>query len=219
MPRPSARERLLDCAEQLFAAHGFAAVSLRAINAEAGLSPAALHYHFGSKDALVEAILARRMPALMARRAALLDALEAEPDPPTARQVVDALVRPLAELLAGAGEDGRRYLRVLARLWGDGDIDPAFVLAHYARGIERLEPMLQRALPDLPVEIVWLRMGLAVELLIRALAARALAAGPQALEDRVTALIDFSVGALEAPSTLPPERLGTRPAAAAGDIR
>jgi hypothetical protein len=37
MGRPSAREKLLDCAERLFAEHGLEGVSLRAINAEAGL--------------------------------------------------------------------------------------------------------------------------------------------------------------------------------------
>ena len=57
MPRPSTREKLLDCAEELFAEHGLEGVSLRTINAEAGLSPAALHYHFGTKDRLVEVLL------------------------------------------------------------------------------------------------------------------------------------------------------------------
>jgi AcrR family transcriptional regulator len=40
MGRPSTREKLLDCAEELFAEHGLEGVSLRAINAQAGLSPA-----------------------------------------------------------------------------------------------------------------------------------------------------------------------------------
>ena len=57
MARPSARERLLDCAEHLFADHGLEGVSLRAINAEAGLSPAALHYHFGTQQAPQEVAL------------------------------------------------------------------------------------------------------------------------------------------------------------------
>ena len=59
MGRPSTRDKLLDCAEDLFGRHGLEGVSLRTINAEAGLSPAALHYHFGSKQLLVEALLFR----------------------------------------------------------------------------------------------------------------------------------------------------------------
>ena len=110
-PRPSARDRLLDCAEDLFAEHGLDGVSLRAINSAAGLSPAALHYHFGSREALVEALLERRMGALMGRRQDLLDELEAAPGPPTARDVLSALVRPLAELLAQGGDDGESQKR------------------------------------------------------------------------------------------------------------
>ena len=85
MARPSARERLLDCAERLFAEHGVGGVSLRGINAEAGLSPAALHYHFGSKEALVQALLERRMSSLMDRRAELFDHIERGPLTPAPR--------------------------------------------------------------------------------------------------------------------------------------
>ena len=49
MGRPSTRENLLDCAEELFGRHGLEWFSLRTINTKAGLSPAALHFHFGSK--------------------------------------------------------------------------------------------------------------------------------------------------------------------------
>ena len=150
MARPPARDRLLDQAELLFAEHGLNGVSLRAINAAADLSPAALHYHFGSKRALVEALLERHMSLLMEQRRQLLDALETSAQPPSARSVLDALVRPLAELLAREGEAGHRYLRLLSRLQADGDLDERFVLEHYRGGVDRLEPLLQRALPDLP---------------------------------------------------------------------
>ena len=46
MPRPSNREHLLDCAEELYAAQGVGAVSLRTIQAAAGLSVGSLRYHF-----------------------------------------------------------------------------------------------------------------------------------------------------------------------------
>ena len=58
-------DRLLDAAERLFAEAGFRAVSLRAINEAAGArNTSASHYHFGSKEALVDAVFARRMDAL-----------------------------------------------------------------------------------------------------------------------------------------------------------
>ncbi len=210
MARPSARERLLDCAEELFADHGLGGVSLRGINSAAGLSPAALHYHFGSREALVEALLERRMGTLMGRRQELLDELEAAAGPPTARGVVAALVAPLAEHLAQGGDDGRRYLRLLARLQADGDLDPGFVVARYRGAVDRLEPLLQRALPDTPPGVVRLRMALAIELMLRALADwKTLASaggdedGALDLDALVVSLLDFLTGALEAPTQLP----------------
>jgi len=198
-----ARERLLDAAERLFAAHGLAGASLRSINAEAGLSPAALHYHFGTREALVEAILERRMSELMERRRELLDSLEERGDG-SPRDVIDALIRPLTELLAREGEGGRRYVRLLCRLQADGDLDPRFVLGRYREGVERLEPLLQRALPHQPVHIVRLRLALATDLMLRSLAdwenlATLWSAGEPALslDELVTALLDFLAGGLE----------------------
>ena len=102
----------------------------RAINAAAGLSPAALHYPFGTKEGLVGAILLRRMPELMARRGALLDQLAASSDSPDAPAVVDAFLRPLVELLLGEPEAGRRYIRFLARAFADGDVDTLDLLTN-----------------------------------------------------------------------------------------
>ncbi len=209
MARPSAREKLLDSAEILFAAHGVGGVSLRAINADAGLSPAALHYHFGhfgsgTQRVLVEALLERRMPSLMARRKNLLDALESRAGAIRARQVVDALLRPLAELLAEGGEAGLRYLRLLHRLRADGDLDARFVVERFPGGVERLVPLLRQALPDLPVAVVELRLGLAIDVMLQSLAQ-----GPRlsdtgrdaSIQAHTDALLDFLTGAFEAPVT------------------
>jgi len=183
-----------------------AGVSLRGINAEAGLSPAALHYHFGSKQGLVEALLERRMPALMARRAELLDALEAADASATVRCVLDAVARPLVELLAREGEVGGRYLRLICRLQADRDIDERYVVARFRSGVDRLEPLVQRALPDQSVGTVRLRLGLAIETLLRSLAdweglaARGSSSGRGlSLDDFVDELLDFLAAGLEAP--------------------
>ena len=58
------RDRLLDVAERLFAEHGFDAVSLRAITTDAGANLAAVNYYFGSKEALIEAVVARLVEPL-----------------------------------------------------------------------------------------------------------------------------------------------------------
>jgi AcrR family transcriptional regulator len=59
------RERLLDAAIQSFSGRGIAATSLRALAADAGVTPAMLNYYFGSKQRLVDAAVTERLlPAL-----------------------------------------------------------------------------------------------------------------------------------------------------------
>src|SRR3546814_136231 len=63
------RERLLDAAIACFVRQGIAATSLRAIASEAGVTPALLHYYFGDKAQLVDALVEERMlPAFAAVR-------------------------------------------------------------------------------------------------------------------------------------------------------
>ena len=53
------KQKILDAAEHLFAAQGYSATSLRQIIAEAGVNLASVHYHFGSKEGIVTAVLGR----------------------------------------------------------------------------------------------------------------------------------------------------------------
>lgn len=200
MGRPSTREKLLDCAERLFAEHGLDGVSLRTINADAGLSPAALHYHFGTKQALVEALLERQMPALMERRRQLLGALADGPERPTTRAILMALIRPQVELLAEGGAAGLRYMRLIHRLQADGDLDSQFVMERWPGGVDRLIPLLQQANPSLPLSTTRLRLGLTIGVMLGSLA-HGPAPEDGGLEAHISAVLDFLTGAIEAPIT------------------
>jgi len=68
MSEPNTRERLLDTAEALISANGYANTSLREITAQAGANLAAVNYHFGSKEGLVSAMLERRLTPLNKKR-------------------------------------------------------------------------------------------------------------------------------------------------------
>lgn len=62
---PELRARLLDAAITRFSREGIAATSLRAIATEAGVTPALLHYYFGDKVLLQQAVIEERvMPAI-----------------------------------------------------------------------------------------------------------------------------------------------------------
>ena len=54
--------------------HGFEGTSMRLLTAKAGVNLAAVNYHFGSKDALIEAVFRRRLDPMNAERIAALDA-------------------------------------------------------------------------------------------------------------------------------------------------
>lgn len=51
------RARLLEVAARHFAEHGFRGASQREIQRELGVNPAAVHYHFGSKEALYRGVI------------------------------------------------------------------------------------------------------------------------------------------------------------------
>src|SRR5476651_703687 len=120
MPRSSepARRQLLDAALRLFAAQGVAAVSLREIRLAAKQRNAgALHYHFGSKDGLLKALLERELPPLVARRRALLaQAAAARFD--DLRAVAAVFVLPFAELATGSAHE-RSIVLLLSELHDD----------------------------------------------------------------------------------------------------
>jgi AcrR family transcriptional regulator len=199
MGRPSTREKLLDCAEDLFGRHGLEGVSLRTINTEAGLSPAALHYHFGSKEMLVEALLERRMPALMERRSQLLDELSAREQLPSTRDALSTLLVPLVDMVAEGGEHSRRYLRLIHRLHADHDLDPQFVIDRWPGSVTRLVPLLRAANPSLPKSIVEFRLGLVIELMLQSLAHGAPTTS-EGFEAHVEKLLDFLTGGFLAAS-------------------
>jgi AcrR family transcriptional regulator len=162
----SGREAIMDAAERLFAERGIDAVSLRTINAEAGYSVAALHYHFATRDGLVRALLARAQPRMLAERARMLVALSAESEPALER-IVAALVLPLT---AGMLEDfpaSVAKLRFLVRLSFDRS-------PYLARTLEEsfavFRPLLRRALPHLEERTLTRRWRFAADLAQHALA-------------------------------------------------
>jgi AcrR family transcriptional regulator len=55
--REGTRERLLEVAGEMFAAHGFEGTTGKLICERAGVNPAAVNYHFGGLEGLYEAVL------------------------------------------------------------------------------------------------------------------------------------------------------------------
>jgi len=153
------KDRLLDAAEALFMEHGFEATSLRAITAAAGANLAAVNYHFGSKEALFEAVLTRRLDPMNQERVDLLTELErrAGGQPIGCEQVLSAMLIPALRLARDPARGGANFLRLLGRAYAD----PAPFIRHflseqYALMIARFKTAFARALPELPKrELSW----------------------------------------------------------------
>ncbi len=84
------RSRLLDAAVALYARQGIAATPLNRIAREAEVTPALLHYYFGNREQLLDALVAERVLPLMANLLVQLQAGGGGPEKmvPTFVQVV-----------------------------------------------------------------------------------------------------------------------------------
>ncbi|MFT4997831.1 MAG: AcrR family transcriptional regulator [Flavobacteriales bacterium] len=163
----STRERLLDVAERLFADKGVDNVSIRSINAAAQLSPGILHYHFGNKDTLLEAIVARRMDEIMAHRYAMISNLS-ENTTPTTNDVAAILVTPLAHFVINNKQSGLSYVRLIARLHSDNSQILSAVTQRYQDQV--VNPLLQlfnKSCGQLSAEQLSLRINFASHTLLQ----------------------------------------------------
>jgi AcrR family transcriptional regulator len=112
-----ARERIIEAAEKLFAVDGYDAVSFRGLTAAAGVSLSAIHYHFGSKEAVLSEIFARRAELLTKRRLELLEAaLRYGGRPASLESILDAFLRPAFEVTRGDRNDLFNRLRARVSL-------------------------------------------------------------------------------------------------------
>lgn len=140
------RNRILDAAERLFSVRGFHSTSIRMITAEAGANLAAINYHFGSKNALIRAVYARRLNQLNASRLQMLEACEARAGsgPLPVEDIVRAFIAPVLKL---PPEDPFR--RLIGRMYSEpGDLARQIISEHMGEVARRFTLAIQRALPD-----------------------------------------------------------------------
>jgi AcrR family transcriptional regulator len=200
------RERLMRAAERLFAERGIDAVSIRDITSEADANSASIHYHFGSKAALVGAILDWRAAEVGARRAAWLDRIEAA-DSPTLRDVIEALVIPTAEMAADTEGGGQHHIGFIAAVLANPGLMP-LVIDAFEPYTERFAAALARVTPHLDRDVRELRLALAKDMVNRVIGqpdgpvhAWIALRAPGADEPLTDRLVDFLVGAFAAPCT------------------
>jgi AcrR family transcriptional regulator len=213
------RRRILDAAERLFAREGFEATSLRQITAAAHVNLAAVNYHFGSKDALIREVLARRIGPVNQERLARLAACEARAGErrPRVEEILRAFVEPVVELRADP-EAGEAFARLMGRSFFEPNLQVRRVIVGQMREVaRRFAAALRRALPELPETELWWRMHFSAGALAHTLAGNVhletLSGGrcdPSDVRGTTERLVRYVAAGLKAPLPGREGRSGTR---------
>lgn len=154
-------QRLLDAGERLFGEHGYNGVGMRALAQAARVNLAATTYHFGSKKMLYVETFLRRFRAVNTHRLELLAAADqlAQGQPLPVERIVECMMRPSVE--AGLAHPAFNRMAARALL-----APPKFLLEHLKAELEPNVKVfigaLERALPTVPVDILNLRLALAL---------------------------------------------------------
>jgi len=197
--------RILSAAEEEFSNAGFEGAGMKAIATRAGVSQALLHYHFGTKERLYEAVIRARSTQINDARLALLSRVDFTA-PDALAQVLAALFRPAL----GPEGGGRAYARIFAGLIVGRPHDQALVRECYdptARifidAITRARPRLGRARAGM---IYQLALGVLTSVISRdGRIERLMGREGEALADAalIATITEFVVGGAGAMSDLP----------------
>jgi AcrR family transcriptional regulator len=204
-------ERILDAAEELFAERGILATSLRVLTKAAGVNLAAVHYHFGSKQALLDAVLERRAKAVNLERLASLARMEAlaEGRQLHVAEILSAFVLPGARSLEALPDRGALLGRLRARVEAQPpEVVQALFRKHFGDVCARFLEALQQALPELDAELVSDRFRLTLGTLSCAFSGNleldTIPGHPPSsarIEVKVQRLIEFLAAGLQAPDS------------------
>ena len=212
MTRQLGKQALLEAAAVLMDERGVDNVTIQDISQASGhRNRSAVRYHFGSRDAVVRAVIMRTMDAIDAERNVLLDHLETTGVPLTPRSAIEVIIAPLARQLRTP--EGRRYLRICAQLINHprfmSDAGDAITLnASVRRGARHLIPVLTR----LPGPVAAERASQVTGFIARACGdqSRLMDSGAPArpvlsVEDFTMNLVDTVLAILEAPTSVAPD--------------
>lgn len=146
-------DHLLDVAETLFARHGFSGATLRRITERAGVNLAAVHYHFGGKEALYRAVFVRRIRPMNLARIEMLSAAEAIDGKGASiplHTLLEILIRPITTLIDSTSPEVHPFARVMARTLVEPEPFMEKAVAEEFRPLlDRFVPHLLRHLPHL----------------------------------------------------------------------
>ncbi len=194
------KDKILETAERLIGEQGYAATSLRQIIAEAGVNLAAVHYHFGSKEELLDELVQRKAEKVNAIRMSRLQALEHAGGKPGVRVILDAFFEPALEMASSHPQ----FVRLMGRVISEGMM-PEIAERHFYPTVQRFIRALQQALPGIPPAEVAMRghfmLGALAHTMSSSPKTKKVAARDTELRRRMKMLVTFLAAGFSAPAS------------------
>jgi AcrR family transcriptional regulator len=206
IPENGPKRRLLDAAEELFAAEGFEKVSIRDIAKACEANVAAVNYHFGSREGLVNLVLSRYLAPINQERMTRLEAAERKWAGKVVpiEEILDAFARPLVGQVRKSDLSERLFCKLLGRIFSEQQASSTLVVEDMMRPVvERFLRAFRKALPGLePEELLWrvhMTAGAMIHLLSHAESLQRLtqgAAGHPGIEQMLARFVRFAAAGL-----------------------
>jgi AcrR family transcriptional regulator len=171
MKEPDFRKmQMLKTAMRLYALHGIEAVPLRVINRDAGCkNNSAMHYHFGNKAGLLDALAQFIQERFEEVREHELVTLENQITI-SSRDILRAFMAPYLKIME-AEEWGYDAVRFVARMEFESDPETRSILNKYAApSIARFKKLLVKALPEIPTKVLYQRYNFCMASIMQGLA-------------------------------------------------
>ncbi len=160
------RQLILDASEYFFAVEGFRGTTLRAVTEKAGVNLAAVNYHFGSKKALLEEVIKRRIEPLNEVRRKRLEAVRDEAvktgKKPEVRDILGAFIEPTL-LFKESNPEAKYFFAFIGRSFTDPDDTVRKVFLRFIKPIFGLmyETLLE-ALPQFSSDLIFWRLHFSI---------------------------------------------------------
>lgn len=196
------KEHILNIAERLFAENGFAGTSLRKVIREADVNLSAVHYHFGSKEELFRAAIARIAQPVVVAQLERLSKCEAQKEQPTVEDILETFLAPPLQLILSSGDRSINCARFMGRSRTEPDSIRCFAEEEFSNSHKAYLDALGRSLPNLSRnELAW-KLDLVIAVLLRVLTEANKPGSliqdnsPETIKATVSKLVDFLAPAL-----------------------
>lgn len=152
------RDLILDASEDLFSKHGFYGVTIREVAREAGVDTALVHYYFGAKRGLFDAVFLRRAEVWNNERVDAINryARDAGEGGMTLEGLLEAFLRPPFQWSLKGGPGWKHYSALVAQTNANPTFGGETMARYFDPAIRRLIELVKVIMPEArEVDLYW----------------------------------------------------------------